>query len=93
MILIDGLLAMEESAWLLDLRIRGCSPHTLTSYANTLALWLKALAANDLQCRRIGRGAAERFSAMLTREGCEAGTVRLRMIHIQEFYRWAHAKG
>lgn len=93
MILIDGLLAMEQSAWLLDLRIRGCSPHTLTSYAKTLALWLKALAANDLHWRHIGSGAAERFSALLTREGCATGTVRLRMFHIQEFYRWARVKG
>ena len=92
-ILLDGLLAPQASAWILDLRIRGCSAHTLISYAKTLALWLKALAANGRAWNFVGAGEAEQFATMLLREGCAEGTVRLRMVHIQEFYRWAHARG
>lgn len=89
LILIDGLLAFEASEWVLDLKIRGCSKHTLVSYATSVLMWLRAMAVNELDWRSAGNLTAERFMAVLAREGASCNTIRLRMVHIQEFYRWA----
>lgn len=93
LILINEELAVEPSEWILDLRIRACADNTLISYAKTLALWLEALNANKIDWRSTNQSTAERFCAVLAREGSAPSTIKLRMTHIQEFYRWAEAKG
>ena len=87
-ILVDGLVALEASEWVLDLRIRGSSEHTVLSYATSLLIWLKSLHLNGTDWRSAKKSTAEQFMAALAREGCSPGTIRLRMVHIQEFYRW-----
>jgi integrase len=89
MILVDDQLAFHASSWLLDLRIRECSPETIISYAKSLAIWLRAMAENSTKWQAATRVEAEQFAAMLRREGAATSTVRLRMVHVQEFYRWA----
>lgn len=41
----------------------------------------------------VDAGTAQMFIYMLQREGVGDGTIKLRMTHIQEFYRWALNKG
>lgn len=83
----DGLLMPLPSEWTLDMKIQRFSKNTVISYAKTIALWLESLEDS------VDVGTAQMFIYMLKIENVGDGTIKLRMIHIQEFYRWALNKG
>lgn len=88
----DGLLVPEPSEWALDMKMQGLADSTIESYTKSLAIWLEAMTVNEIDWREAEVEVAEMFSAALRREGSKDSTVRLRMIHVHEFYKWAQRK-
>lgn len=89
----DGLLMPLPSEWTLDMTIQRLSKNTVISYAKTIALWLESLEINKITWDSVDAGTAQMFIYMLQRENVGDGTIKLRMTHIQEFYRWSLNKG
>lgn len=85
----DGLLMPLPSEWTLDMTIQGLSPQTVISYAKSIALWFEALEINDIQWDDVSIETVQMFIQVLYKQGVSDGTIRLRIIHIQEFYKWA----
>lgn len=85
----DGLLMPLPSEWTLDMTIQGLSPQTVISYAKSIAIWFEALEINNIQWDDVSIETAQMFIQVLYKQGVSDGTIRLRVIHIQEFYKWA----
>lgn len=88
----DGLLMPIPSEWSLDMTIQSFAKNTVISYSKSVAIWLTALDVNGITWDSVDVGTAQMFIYMLHRENVSEGTIKLRMTHIQEFYRWAMSK-
>lgn len=85
----EGLLMPLPSEWALDMTIQGLSPQTVISYAKSIAIWFEALEINNIQWDDVSVETAQMFIQVLYKQGVSDGTIRLRIIHLQEFYKWA----
>lgn len=88
----DSLLLPIPSEWSLDMTIQNFSPNTVISYAKSIVIWLETLEVNGITWDSVDVNTAQMFIYMLHRENVSEGTIRLRLIHIQEFYKWALSK-
>jgi site-specific recombinase XerD len=90
----DGLPVDDVEAFLEHLRLTGCSPNTIRSYAAGAALWWTFVAAGNLDWRRIGVADVGAFLSWLRfgrgNEPAEA-TVASRLAAVVAFYRFHEA--
>lgn len=85
----NGLLMPLPSEWTLDMTMQRLSPDTVISYAKSIVIWLEALDVNSIAWDNVSLEVAQMFIQMLYKQNVSDGTIRLRIIHIQEFYKWA----
>jgi hypothetical protein len=87
----DGLPVSEVEGFLEYLRLTGCSPNTVRSYASGAALWWGFMSAGALDWRRVGVSDVGSFLSWLrfgrSAEPSEA-TVASRLAAVVAFYRF-----
>lgn len=87
-----SMLMPEPSEWALDMKMRSLSDATIESYAKSLVIWLDAMDVNALNWRDADVEVAYMFASALRREGVGESTIKLRILHVHEFYKWAKQK-
>lgn len=74
------------------MKMQGLASTTIESYAKSVVIWMEAMDVNDLDWRDADIEVAHMFAATLRRENVSESTIKLRMQHVQEFYKWAKRK-
>ncbi len=93
LLLVDGRLEPAPSLWLLSLATVRRPKNTIDTYAECIDLWFNALTTNAVCWHQATKRHVDQFVAALVRSGCLASTVRLRVVAVCRFYRWAESEG